>query len=97
MKHLKTFESWDMKMSKEDMIEYLGGCGYNIEELKDFSEGELEMICNQSEPMEENYGMDKESMVEYLCRCGYSLRELMSMSEEDLHKICMETGKQNMS
>lgn len=97
MKHLRTFESWGMEMSKEEMVDYLCRCGYNMDELDGMSDDELKMMCNESEPMEESWGMDKEEMMEYLCRCGYPLRDLMSLTEEDLHMMCMETGQQTMS
>lgn len=97
MKHLKTFESWEMKMSKEEMMEYLGRCGYSMEELDGMTDDELQMVCNESEPMEESWGMSKEEMMEYLCRCGYPLKDLMSMEEEELHNICMETGSHGMT
>jgi CDGSH-type Zn-finger protein len=95
MKHLKTFESWGMT-SKEEMMDYLCRCGYEMSELEEMGEDELKMMCNDSEPMEESWGMGKEEMMEYLCRCGYPLRDLMSMEEEELHSMCMETGKQGM-
>jgi hypothetical protein len=100
MKHLKTFESWGMS-SKEEMMDYLCNCGYEMSELQGMSEDELQMICDESSPMEESFGMDmgmgKEEMMEYLCRCGYPLKDLMSMAEEDLHTMCMETGSQGMT
>jgi len=96
MKHLRTFESWGMS-SKDEMVDYLCRCGYEMNELEAMSEDELQMMCNESEPMEENYGMGKEEMMEYLCRCGYPLKDLMSMSEDELHMMCMETGQQGMT
>lgn len=96
MKHLKTFESWGMS-SKEEMMDYLCRCGYEMSELEGMEENELQMMCNESEPMEESWGMSKEEMMEYLCRCGYPLRDLMSMEEQELHDMCMETGSQGMT
>jgi len=97
MKHLKTFESWGSMSSKEEMCQYLCKCGYEMHELQDMTEDELQAICNESSPMEESFGMGKEEMMEYLCRCGYPLKDLMSMTEEDLHTMCMETGQQGMT
>ena len=97
MKHLKTFESWGNKMSKEEMVDYLCNCGWDMNDLHDKSEEELQVMCDESSPMEESFGMGKEEMMEYLCRCGYPLKDLMSMTEEDLHTMCMETGSQGMT
>jgi len=96
MKHLKTFESWGMS-SKEEMMDYLCNCGYEMSELQGMTEDELQMICDESSPMEESFGMGKEEMMEYLCRCGYPLKDLMSMAEEELHTMCMEAGSQGMT
>ena len=97
MKYLKKFESWESPMSKEDMISHLCMCGWSEEELMDKSDDELHIMCNETSPMEESYGMSKIQMVEYLCRSGYSLEKLMSMPEEDLHDMCMETGSQGVT
>lgn len=97
MKHLKTFESWNGDMSREEMLTYLDKCGYTMEELHNLTDEELYAICGESSPMEESYGMSKEEMMEYLIRCGYAMKDVMSMEEEDLHNICMEVGTQGMT
>jgi len=56
MKHLKTFESFGMNMSKEQMCEYLSKCGYDIIDLEGCSVEELHAMCMgemQSAPMQE--------------------------------------------
>jgi hypothetical protein len=45
MKHLKTFESWGNKMSKEDMMDYLCKYGWDMNELSNKSEEELNSMC----------------------------------------------------
>ena len=45
MKHLKTFESFGMDMSKEEMCDYLSKCGYDMAELEGCSVEELHAIC----------------------------------------------------
>jgi hypothetical protein len=99
MKHLKTFESWGMPTSKEEMISHLMSWGWAEEEIMDKSEEELYAMCQEAErdPMEESWGMGKEEMMEYLCRCGYPLKDLMSMNEDELESMCMETGSQGIS
>ena len=97
MKYLKKFESWELPMSKEEMISHLCMCGWSEDELMDKSDDELHIMCNEVEAKEESYGMTAEEMMEYLCRCGYPLKKLMSMPEEDLHTMCMETGLQGVT
>jgi len=92
MKYLKKFESWELPMSKEDMISHLCMCGWSEDELMDKSDDELHIMCNEVEAKEESYGMTADEMREYLCRCGYPLKELMSKNEDELGYMCMELG-----
>jgi hypothetical protein len=55
MKHLKTFESFGMNMSKEQMCDYLCKCGYDMMDLQVCSVEELYAMCmgeKESQPME---------------------------------------------
>jgi hypothetical protein len=45
MKHLKTFESYETPMSKEEMIQHLCNCGWEKHELEDKHESELAEMC----------------------------------------------------
>jgi hypothetical protein len=45
MKHLKTFESFGMDMSKEQMCDYLCKCGYDMMDLQECSAEELQAMC----------------------------------------------------
>lgn len=47
MKHLKTFESFDIKLSKEEMIQKLCNYGWEREELEMMDESELEKVCGE--------------------------------------------------
>lgn len=55
MKHLKTFESFGMNMSKEQMCDYLCKCGYDMLDLQECSVEELRAMCmgeKESQSME---------------------------------------------
>jgi hypothetical protein len=55
MKHLKTFESFGMNMSKEQMCDYLFKCGYDMLDLQECSVEELRAMCmgeKESQSME---------------------------------------------
>ena len=97
MKHLKTFESYDPHLSREDMMDYLCNCGYPKDELMAKGDDELHMMCKEMEMKEESWGMSKEDMMEYLCRCGYPLRDLMAKGEDELHMMCKEVDNNEMS
>jgi len=45
MKHLKTFESFESKMSREEMFDYLVQKGYDMDQLEEFPMEELQAIC----------------------------------------------------
>jgi hypothetical protein len=47
MKHLKTFESYEAPMSKEEMISHLCNCGWEKHELEDKHEEELAAMCKE--------------------------------------------------
>jgi len=47
MKHLKTFESYEAPMSKEEMISHLCNSGWEKHELEDKHEEELEAMCKE--------------------------------------------------
>lgn len=48
MKHLKTFESYDAPMSKEEMIQHLCNCGWEKHELEEKHESELAEMCKET-------------------------------------------------
>ena len=58
MKHLKTFESFGMRMSKEEMCQYLCQCGYDMSQLEMCPMEELEAMCKMCQeegmPMSES-------------------------------------------
>lgn len=47
MKHLKTFESWESQMSREEMINHLCNCGWEKSELEEKHESELADMCKE--------------------------------------------------
>ena len=49
MKFLKTFETHETGMSREEMCDMLCNCGYNQEELDGCSNYELEQMCKMSQ------------------------------------------------
>ena len=64
MKHLKTFESYETPMSREDMYQYLNKCGYQMEVLVGCPTEELEEICKicmaeESMPVQEKRNVSK--------------------------------------
>lgn len=52
MKHLKTFESFEQNMSREDMMDYLCNCGCRMEDLMEKEDSELHMMCQEMETQE---------------------------------------------
>ena len=52
MKHLKTFESFGMRMSKEEMCQYLCQCGYEMSQLEECPMEELEAMCKMCQEEE---------------------------------------------
>jgi hypothetical protein len=60
MKLLKKFESYSQE--REEMCQYLCGCGYSQEELNVCSEEELRQMCRNHE--EENYNNEEETLEE---------------------------------
>ena len=58
MKHLRTFESFGMGMSREEMCQYLCQCGFDMAQLEECPNEELEAMCRMCQeeegmPMEE--------------------------------------------
>jgi len=45
MKHLKTFESFESQMSREEMCDYLCQCGYDMSQLEECPMEELQAMC----------------------------------------------------
>ena len=85
---LKTFESFDSMMSYDEMCDYLCQCGYDMSDLENKSEEELQSMCSSmGETIEESYNMGKEEMIEYLCNQGCSMRDLLGMDEEELRML----------
>jgi len=52
MKHLRTFESFGMGMSKEEMCNYLCQCGYEMSELEECPMEELHALCQMCQEEE---------------------------------------------
>jgi hypothetical protein len=52
MKHLKTFESFGMGMSREEMCQYLCNCGYDRAELEECPMEELHALCQMCQAEE---------------------------------------------
>ena len=52
MKHLKTFESFGMGMSKEEMCDYLCQCGYEMSQLEECPMEELHALCQMCQEEE---------------------------------------------
>jgi len=83
MKHLKTFESFGMDMSKEEMCQYLSKCGYNMTELEKCSVEELHAMCmgeKETETMQEK----KKWIQETEMKKGALHKQLGYEEDEDL-------------
>lgn len=52
MKHLKTFESFESHLSREDMMDYLCKCGCRMEDLMEKGDDELHTMCQEMETQE---------------------------------------------
>lgn len=52
MKHLRTFESFGMGMSKEEMCNYLCQCGYEMSQLEECPMEELHALCQMCQEEE---------------------------------------------
>jgi hypothetical protein len=95
MRFLKTFESHDNGMSREEMCDLLCNCGYTMEELEGCSNYELAEMCRNSnkesaETNESSESMSREEMCNYLCKCGYTMNELEECPNYELEKMCRE-------
>jgi len=96
MKFLKTFETHENGMSREEMCDMLCNCGYNQEELDGCSNYELEQMCKMSQQettgektSESNESdMSREDMCDMLCKCGYNQEELDGCSNYELEQMC---------
>ena len=61
MRHLKTYESFGMETSKEEMCDYLCKCGYDMMDLQECSLDELRAMCmgeKENETMQEKKEVD---------------------------------------
>ena len=55
MKHLKTFESWNSPISRDQMMSHLCDCGWKMSELEEMSSEELETMCKDFEMNSSEY------------------------------------------
>ncbi len=83
MKHLRTFESFGMGMSKEEMCDYLCQCGYEMSQLEECPMEELHALCQMCQeeegmPMSEKKG---EKWIADAIKDKGSLRKKMGKKE----------------
>jgi hypothetical protein len=81
MKHLKTFESFGMNMSKEEMCDYLSKCGYQMMDLENCSVEELHAMCmgeKESESMQE-----KKKWIQYTKMKKGALHKQLGYEEDE--------------
>ena len=101
MKFLKSFESHEEGMSREEMCDLLCKCGYEREELEGCSNYELREMCrtankDSAEETNESYeSMTREEMCNYLCSCGYTMNELEECPNNELAEMCRECDEKS--
>ena len=83
MRYLKTFESFGMGMSREEMCQYLCNCGYEMSQLEECPNEELEAICRMCQeeegmPMSEKKG---EKWIQDAIKDKGSLRKKLGKKE----------------
>lgn len=91
MKFLKSFESHEEGMSREEMCDYLCNCGYTMSELQECPNSELaEMcrVCDETQTNESYESSTREEMCDYLCSCGYTMNELEECPNSELAEMC---------
>ncbi len=91
---IKKFENY---MSREEMCRVLCRNGYEMHELEECSNQELEEMCkgcNDHEEDNEAYEsksekwMSRQEMCRVLCRNGYEMHELEECSNQELEEMC---------
>jgi len=99
MKFLKTFESHEVEMSREEMCDMLCSMGYEMSELEVCSDSELSDMCKNAEPMRmsnESNMMTREEMCDMLCSMGYEMNELEVCSDSELADMCKNAEEMEM-
>ena len=98
MKHLKKFESFEMRLSKEEMIQYLCNYGWERAELEMMDEKELEKICG-SMPSEiaesninEHYEHENYMFFTNIENIHRMCQEILEMNDEEVDAILTEHG-----
>jgi hypothetical protein len=100
---IKKFENY---MSREEMCRVLCRNGYEMHELDECSNQELEEMCkNCSGNQEENQAtayesksensMTRDEMCRMLCKNGYEMHELEECSNQELQEMCRNCKNQN--
>jgi len=98
---IKKFENY---MSREEMCRVLCRNGYEMHELEECSNQELEEMCkncsNQEEEKISAYEsksekwMSRQEMCQVLCRNGYEMHELEECSNQELEEMCRNCSNQ---
>lgn len=98
MKHLKKFESFEMGLSKEEMVQYLCNYGWERSELEMMDEKELEKICG-SMPSEiaesninEHYEHENYMFFKNIENIHRMCQEILEMNDEEVDAILTEHG-----
>lgn len=81
MKYLKTFESFGMGMSREEMCQYLCQCGYEMSELEVCDNQELEAICRICQEKEGMTIEESEKWISDAIKKPGALRKKMGKKE----------------
>ena len=94
MKHLKTFESYESPMSKEEMISHLCNCGWEKHELEDKHEEELSDMCREV-PSEMSEAKSDKWIADAIKRPGALRRKLHKSKGEKIsgEEISSELSK----
>jgi len=82
MKHLKTFESYETPMNKEEMINHLCNCGWEKNELENMHEEELADMCRET-PSEIS---EKKWIADAIKRPGALRKKLHKGKDEKISK-----------
>jgi hypothetical protein len=83
MKHLKTFESYESSMGREEMINHLCQCGWEKHELEGMHEDELEKMCWETEPKDvtESKEISEKKWIQDAIKHPGALRKSMGKKE----------------
>lgn len=97
MKHLRKFESFDNKMSTEEMIQQLCNHGWERQELEMMSDKELQEMCSEvpvemieSKSIREHYEQENYMFFSNIKNIHSMCQEILDMDENNIDVILSE-------